>query len=171
MLFKKTLLAVAAFAFVGVAAADTTTSSFKVNLTVTKNCRVKTAPIDINLGSVAAGEAVTAGSTVINVNCSKSTPFTVGLTPVNASTTGAGTMTGPGPGTETIPYQLHQTTAAGANWGNVTGTGANVMSGTGSGMGSGQLKPFTAFATVALTATDDVTVGAYTDTVTVTVTY
>ena len=144
MLFKKTLLAVAAFSFVGVAAADTTTSSFKVKLAVTANCKVKTAPIDINLGSVAAGEAVTPGSTTINVNCSKSTVFKVGLTPSNLNTSGAGTMAGPG--AETIPYKLHQATAGGAEWGNVTTGSSNVTGNTGTGMGSAQVKAFIAFA-------------------------
>ena len=170
MLFKKTLLAVAALAFVGVAGAATTTSSFNVKMTVTSNCAIKTAPADINLGSVAAGDAVTPGSTAIVVNCSKSTPFTVGLKPSNNDTTGAGVMAGPSPATP-IAYQLHQTTAAGAVWGNVAGT--NTMAGTGAGMGSiaAQQVSFTAFATVPAGATDAVTLGAYNDLVTVTVTY
>lgn len=79
-------------------------------------------------------------------------------------------MAGPAPSTP-IAYQLHQTTAAGAVWGNVTGAGANVMSGVGLGMGVPQIVPFIAFASVAAGATDAVTLGAYTDLVTVTVTY
>ena len=125
MSFKKTLLAIAALSFVGVAGAATATSSFNVKLTVNGTCAIKVAPIDIDLGTVLAGDAVTPASTVINVNCSKGTAFTVGLTPSNSSTVGAGAMAGPAPSTP-IAYQLHQTTAAGAVWGNVTGAGANV---------------------------------------------
>ena len=170
MLFKKTLLAVAALAFVGVAAAATATSSFNVKLTVTSNCLIKAAPVDVDLGSVAAGAAVSPGSTNIVVNCSKGTPFNVGLKPSNNDVSGAGVMAGPAPATP-IPYQLHQTTAAGAIWGNTAGT--NTMAGTGAGMGSisAQQVSFTAYATVATAATDAVTLGAYTDLVTVTVTY
>ena len=170
MLFKRTLLAVAAFAFVGVASAATTTPvTFKVLLKVTAKCTVQTAAIaDIDLGSVAAGDAVTAGSTSISVNCSKGTAYKVGLTPLNLDTAGAGVMKGPGAGTETIPYQLHQTTAAGAVWGNLP---ANSMGSTGTGMGSAKAQSYTAFATVATSATEDVTVGAYEDTVSVVVTY
>ena len=170
MSFKKTLLAIAALSFVGVAGAATASSSFNVKLTVNGTCAIKVAPIDIDLGTVLAGDAVTPASTVINVNCSKGTAFTVGLTPSNSSTVGAGAMAGPAPSTP-IAYQLHQTTAAGAVWGNVTGAGANVMSGVGLGMGVPQIVPFIAFASVAAGATDAVTLGAYTDLVTVTVTY
>ena len=45
------------------------------------------------------------------------------------------------------------------------------MSGVGLGMGVPQIVPFIAFASVAAGATDAVTLGAYTDLVTVTVTY
>ena len=170
MLFNKTLLTVAAFAFVGVASAATTTNTFNVKMTVASICAIKTAPVDINLGTVNAGDAVTAGSTSIVVNCSKGTTYNVGLTPASGSTAGLGSMIGPLPSTP-IPYQLHQTTVAGAVWGSVVGT--NTLTGTGLGMGNipAQQTTFTAFATVAAGATDAVTLGAYTEQVTVTVTY
>lgn len=170
MLFKKSLLAVAAFAFVGVASAATATNTFNVKMTVASICAIKTAPVDINLGPVFAGDAVVAGSTNIVVNCSKGTTYNVGLTPFSGSTAGLGSMIGPAPSTP-IPYQLHQTTATGSIWGNVVST--NTMSGTGLGMGNvpAQQTTFTAFATVAAGATDAVTLGAYTEQVTVTVTY
>lgn len=170
MLFKKTLLAIAAFAFVGVASAATATNTFNVKMTVASVCAIKTAPTDIDFGTLAAGAVVAPGSTSIVVNCSKGTTYNVGLTPASGSTAGLGSMIGPLPSTP-IPYQLHQTTAAGAVWGNVVGT--NTLTGTGLGMGNvpAQQTAFTAFATVAAGATDTVTLGAYTELVTVTVTY
>lgn len=54
MSFKKTLLAIAALSFVGVAGAATATSSFNVKLTVNGTCAIKVAPIDIDLGTVLA---------------------------------------------------------------------------------------------------------------------
>ena len=53
MLFKKTLLAVAALAFVGVAAAvpTTATATFQVKMTIQKSCSVVAGTSsDINLG-------------------------------------------------------------------------------------------------------------------------
>lgn len=173
MLFKKTLLAVAAFAFVGVASAATTPpSTFNVKLIVTSNCKIKTSPIgDIDLGSVAAGEAVTAGTTTIAVNCSKATTFKVGLTPSNSSTTGAGSMTNAVLTGTPIPYQLHQTSAAGSVWGNVTTGAGNTMGGTGAGMEATKALSFTAYATVATADTNNVELGTYNDVVSVVVTY
>lgn len=149
------------------AGATTATSTFNVKLTVNGTCQIKTVPADIVLTAIVAGGAVTAGSTTINVNCSKGTAFNIGLQPSNNDTTGKGAMTAAG---VSIPYQLRQTTAAGAIWGNTATASAvgNGLSGTGTGMTT--VVPFTAFATV-LTTDTDVVPGAYTDLVTVNVNY
>ena len=96
MLFKKTLLAVAALAFVGVAAAasNPATATFKVLMKINAACTVvagSASDIQIGVvGGVDADSGSNSGTNNIKVTCSKTTPYNIGLTPSNASTTGAG---------------------------------------------------------------------------------
>ena len=170
LIAKLALLALAAGA--GTAHADLVTSSFKVKIAITKICAVTTAPTDIDLGSAAATATAVSmsGSTTFKVNCSKSTPFFIGLAPSNASTVGAGLMSGTGGNTDKVPYTLYSNAAMTTVWGNTatTTTVGNGMSGTGAGMAVGKEVSFTAWAK----ATNiDFTPDNYIDTVTVNVNY
>ena len=144
--------------------AATATTTFNVKLTVGASCTV--AATDIDFGTVNA--AVTADlskSGTLSVRCQASTSYTLGLAPSTNDTTGAGTMKGAtGTNTDTVGYQLRQTSATGPAWGNVIGT--NTATGTGSGMGN--TTEHTVYATV---PTTDVMPDAYSDVVTVTLTY
>lgn len=173
MLFKKTLLAVAAFAFVGAASAATSTATFQVKMTITKSCNVVAGSgSDINLGSVASSAINTSGTNNISVTCSKTTPYFIGLTPSTANggnTTGAGNMistTAPAANTDKVPYQLTSVSAAGPVWGN-TATATTVGNGV-TGTGNGLAQTIPVFATA---ASANFTPDSYADTVTVTVNY
>ena len=168
-------LALVAMAAGAVAAQATTVSpapTFKVTMTITSTCAVTT-PGDISLGSVVAQTtAVTqTGNTTFKVNCSKGTAFYIGLAPSNASTAGAGTMSGAIVGnTDKVPYTLYSDSGYSTVWGNTATSSAvgNGKSGTGLGMASANAVSFTAYAKA---TNADFTPDTYTDTVTVNVNY
>lgn len=180
MQFNKTimtaaLLTVGGFAAVSANASGTTEpSNFDVTMTVESVCTVDATGADIAFGSQDAGTTeaivgVKTSASTINVTCSQNAPYIVNLTPQNvSSTTGVGTMRGPG--SDTITYQLYSDSEATKPWGN-TGTLSAVGNGV-SGTGAGLSVAATTHPIYAkLTSTTDIQLGAYTDTVSATVTY
>ena len=156
------------------AATNPATATFDVKLTVLKACSVVAgATSDIDFGSQDSTATNLQNSNTINVTCSKNTPYTIGLTPSNSSTTGAGVMAAqnvaPVTGnTDTVGYQLRSTAGlTGTVWGNTNTSGSVVGNGV-SGTGNGAAKSHTVYATV---PSVNVTPDAYKDTVTVTVRY
>ncbi|MET3442367.1 spore coat protein U-like protein [Variovorax paradoxus] len=161
------LAAVLAVTATSAAFAATTSSTFQVLITVNKACSVVAgAASNIDFGQVNSSTPAVSASSNINVTCSKSTPYNVGLTPSNSSTTGAGVMLPAVAGPDTVPYQLRSVSATGPIWGN-TATATAVGNGV-AGTGTGATQAIPVFATV---ANANVTPGAYLDTVTVTVNY
>ncbi|OOG54790.1 spore coat protein U domain-containing protein [Polaromonas sp. C04] len=170
-LFAKLAL-IALGAGAAAAHAGLATSTFQVQMTITSSCSVTTAPTNINLGSVVAQTAAVTqtGNTTFKVNCSKSTPFFIGLSPSNNNTVGAGVMSGTGSNADKVPYTLYSDSGYSIAWGN-TATSSSVgngKSGTGAGMASGNAVSFTAYAKA---TSADFTPDTYTDTVTVNVNY
>ena len=163
------------------AAPPPATTTFNVTATVPSFCKVTAT--DLAFGAYTPGSGPIANSSAVTVECTNGTPFTVAL---NAgSSTGASftnrNMTGTGaadsagdtaPTSAWLNYQLYTTSTVGSG-GTVWGDGSNgtsMVSGTGSGMGTaiteqvyGQIPDSTAN----LAAVP----GAYSDTVTATVTY
>lgn len=174
-LLTATLFAAASLTAVSTNAANITTGAFDVKITIEKTCNVAATvgTNDIIFGNNIAGSTTNLQGTAavpIKVNCSKGTPYKLGLTSTKAAAnaTGLGVMKGPATGTEEIGYQLRQATGAtGAVWGN---TGANLVSGSGTGMSVAEVKNHTVYATVT-GSSDDVTPGVYSDTVNVLMTY
>ena len=110
----------------------TATSNFDVTLKILANCVIAANPLDFGQSQGVLASAVTVNTT-INVTCSNTTLYNVGL---NAGTgTGSSTttryMSGTGSNTGTVQFNLFQTAGA-TNWGNVQGT--DTKSGTGSGV-------------------------------------
>lgn len=172
---KLALVALAGGAFAAAQAA-TTTATFQVQMTITSSCSVTTAPTNINLGSVVAQTAAVNqnGSSTFKVNCSKNTPFYVGLAPSAANggtSSGTGNMVGAIAGnTDQVPYTLYSNAGLTTVWGN-TATSSSVgngMAGTGAGMAAGKAVSFTAYAKA---TNADFTPDTYIDTVTVNVNY
>lgn len=177
MFAKKSLIAAAALvAFAGIAttaAAAVANAQFNVQMTVNKTCTVTAgAASNITLGSTLANGTSASSSNTFKVNCSKNTPFFIGLAPQYvASTTGLGTMKGTGSNTDTVQYQLYSNAAMGsANvWGN-TATATSVGNGvSGSGAGMGTAVTETVWANV--TGSTDVTPDTYSDTVAINVNF
>lgn len=136
-----------------------------ISATVINACTVN-ALADANLGTIAAGAPVSPGSTTISVLCPTGTPYNIGLLPSNGNAGGAGVMLGTGSNTDTVGYQLRQTSGTGAAWGN-TATATSVGNGV-SGTGTGGNQNYTVYASV---PNSNVRPDTYSDTVTVTVNY
>jgi spore coat protein U-like protein len=147
------------------AKADTVSDTFQVKLIVEKSCTVMAgSSSDINLGTHPATDTNIQGNNTISVNCSKTTPYYIGLAPSNANTTGAGVLAGVTSGnTDTIPYQLRQASGlSGAIWGD-TATSADVGNGV-TGSGTGANDSYTVYVTV---PSANFTPDSYADTVAV----
>jgi spore coat protein U-like protein len=142
-------------------ATTTVTASIAVSATVLSSCGVTALPLAFGTYSPTQSTNTTAQTTVA-VTCTNGTPYNVGL---NA---GAGTgatvatrkMTS---GSNTLNYSLYQDSGYSTVWGNTIGS--NTVAGTGSGL----VQTINVYGSA--TALQAVPAGAYTDTITVSLTY
>ncbi|EIC85929.1 spore coat protein U domain-containing protein [Serratia sp. M24T3] len=172
-LAPRILLSCLALAIIPSANAATVTGTFQVLITILKSCSVTAGSgSNINLGSVDSTAVNTSGTSVITANCSKTTPYFIGLSPSTANggtTTGSGSMSSVANATnntDKVPYQLNQTSATGPVWGN-TATTTTVGNGV-AATGTGAAQTFNVYATA---ASANFTPDSYADIVTVTVNY
>ena len=155
------------------AASNPATTQFDVLLKVVSACTVSSSN-NVNFGSVdsTAATGLAANANAINVTCSKGTKYSIGLTPGNSNTTGAGVMksaTAPTTQLDTVAYQLRSTAGpSGTVWGNTNTSGTAVGNGL-AGTGTGTAVTHTVYATVADASA--VTPDDYKDTVQVSVRY
>src|ERR1700729_2033888 len=156
----------AAVSVAGVAQGATTTTTFAVTATVQSTCSATAATLAFP--NYTPGGGAQTGNTTISVKCTKNTPFTVAL---NAgSTTGdAFAQRLMGSGANTLQYNLYTSAALSTIFGDGTG-GTGTVPGT--GLGVATANTVQVFGQVPDSATNQAAVpGAYTDTITVTVTY
>ena len=145
----------------GGAYAATTTTTFTVQMTITASCTIVSAST-LNFGSQGVLTGNVDQSSTLQVQCTNTTPYNVGL---NAGT-GAGAtvatrkMTSGG---ATINYSLYTDSGRSTVWGNTVGTD------TVSATGNGASQSYTVYGRVPAQTTP--APAAYTDTITVTVTY
>ena len=115
------------------------TFPFLVTASVNKQCNIN-AVNNINLGSVPSSQTNITGNNFFTMACTNSTPYTIGLSPSNGSTTGSGMMKStavPATNTDQVPYQLNSTAGvSGTAWGNIIST--NTVAGTGTGLAVNQ---------------------------------
>src|SRR5438270_13644603 len=158
-------LACAGVAAAGLAAASvpalasTATTTFQVSATVNATCLISAN----NLGFGAYSGSVINTTTTISVTCTNSTTYNVGL---NAGTAAGATVTTramTGPGAAILDYGLYQDSGHATNWGNTVGTDTK------SGTGNGSAQTLTVYGQVA--ANQYPAPGAYSDTITATITY
>lgn len=139
--------------------AATATTSVSVTATVQATCLISSTSLAFG---VYTGVQLDSTST-LTVTCTNTTPYNVGI---NAGTAPAATvttrkMTGPTAGL--LSYALFQDTGRTINW------GTTVSTDTTAGTGSGVAQPLTVYGRIA--ASQFVAPGAYTDTVTATITF
>lgn len=138
---------------------------FEVRATVIPSCEI-TSISDINLGTYSAGNHNISGTNNIDIRCTNSVPYYIGLAPSNKNNLGSGIMHGTS-STDKIPYQLRSTNGLeGKIWGN-TATSTNVGNGV-SGIGTGSTNTHPVYVTVPQT---DVRPDNYSDTVDIRINY
>jgi spore coat protein U-like protein len=155
-------IAILAFLVLGLvsmpAMASTQTTTFQVTATVVATCTISAAalPFGNYTGSLASA------TSNITVTCTNTTPYTVGL---NAGTSSGATVTNrsmTGPASALLGYKLFSDSGYTTNWGNTTGSWV-------SGTGSGAAQPLPVYGQIP--AGEYVAPGAYSDTITATITY
>jgi len=141
--------------------AATATSTFTVQMTVTSSCVINSAST-LNFGSQGVLVANVDNTSILQVQCTNTTPYNIGLDAGTGSgaTVAARKMTN---GANTITYSLYSDNGRTTVWGNTMGT--NTVAGT----GSGAAQSYTVYGRVPPQTTP--AAATYTDTITITVTY
>jgi spore coat protein U-like protein len=142
------------------ARATTTTGSFNVTVTIAATCTVNSAT-NMAFGTVGLLSANTDQTSTINVTCTNTTPYNIGLDKgLNGTSVTTRQMK---VGTAVINYSLYSDSGRTTNWGNTVGTDTVAATGNGSAQAYtvyGRIPPQTTPAP-----------GSYSDTITITVTY
>lgn len=142
---------------------------FSVSASVAQNCSINGVIGDINFGTVASSSTNLSGNTSLSIQCTRTTPYSIGLTPSNGNTSGNGLLTKVGSPTDTVPYQLRQSAGATAPiWGNSTAIAPSLPGNGVQGVGSGVAQSYTVYATIPSASS---AAGDYLDSVLVSVNY
>ncbi len=149
------------FTFEGSGArAATATGSFNVQVIIAATC-VVTSATTLDFGSQGVLSANVDQTSTINVTCTNTTPYNIGLDKgLNGSSVTTRQMK---TGSAVINYSLYSNSGRTTNWGNTVGTDTVAATGNGSAQAYtvyGRIPPQTSPAP-----------GTYTDTITITVTY
>lgn len=144
------------------ALAATATGSFTVQITIQASC-VFVSATTLTFTAVGVIAANDDASTTLSVQCTNTTPYNIGLSAGlgTGATVASRKMTGTGGAL--VNYTLYSDTNRTTVWGQTVGTD------TVSASGSGAAQPYTVYGRVPVQTTP--APGAYTDTITVTVTY
>jgi len=145
----------------GAASAATATGSFNVQVTIAATCTVISATA-LNFGTQGVLTAAVNQTSAITVTCTNTTPYNIGLDKgLNGSSVTSRQMKS-GAGAN-INYSLYSNAGMTSNWGQTVGT--DTVAGTGNGSG----QAYTVYGQIPAQTTP--AAAAYTDTITVTVTY
>jgi len=146
----------------GTAFAATTTTTFQVQITIQASCTILSAST-LNFGTQGVLAANVDQTSILDVQCTNTTPYNVGLDAglFSGATTSTRKMTGPD--ATGLGYSLFRDTSRTLNLGNVVGTD------TVSSTGNGSAQPHTVFGRVP--ASEFVAPGSYADTITATITF
>ena len=164
MFLLRVVVALAAASIVVARNADaaTATAQFNVTITIQSNCIVQSAT-DLAFGSQGVLSANVDAQSTISVLCTDTTAYTIGI---NAGTGAGATVAArkmTGPGAATVTYSVYRDAAHTLVWGTTIGTDTVAAT------GNGSAQPVTVYGRVPPQGTP--VPGAYSDTLTVTVTY
>jgi spore coat protein U-like protein len=137
----------------------TATAQFSVTATIVKGC--STSATNLAFGNYTG--AVNNSTSTVSVNCTSGTAYTVGLSAGLATGATVINRSMTGPASALLHYSLYSNSGRSINWGNTSGT--NWVTGT----GSGAVQSLTVYGQIP--AGQHSTPGAYTDTITVSVSY
>jgi spore coat protein U-like protein len=160
ILFYSTLSGVAGLA--GSASAQTASSQFNVQMTITADCQITSAG-NLDFGSTGVITANRDATSAIVAQCTSGTAYNVGLDMGQGVGATAATRFMTGPAAAKLGYSLFTDTGRTSAWGNTVAT--NTLSST----GTGSTQSYTVYGRVAPQSTP--AAGAYTDVVAVTLTY
>ena len=138
--------------------AATATTTFQVTATVAATCLLSAT--NLAFGTYAGTQ--TDMTSTITATCTNTTPYTVGLS-VGAGGTSVSARAMTGPGAAVLNYAMFRDSSRTLNWGNTPPT--DTLGGT----GNGSAQALTVYGRVA--AGQFVAPGAYTDTITATITF
>ena len=141
------------------ATTSTTSTTFTVSATIQATCLVSAT--SLSFGTYTG--AVTNATSQVNVTCTNTTAYNVGLDAGKASGATVATRQMAGPGGALLNYALYSDSNRSINWGNTVGT--DVVPGT----GSGSAQSITVYGQIP--AAQYLAPGSYQDTITATVTY
>jgi spore coat protein U-like protein len=159
-LYAGAILAVLPFACGG-AGASTATGSFNVQVAITSTCVVNGATA-MNFGSQGVLSANVNQTSTVTVSCTNTTPYNIGLDKgLNGSSVTTRQMKSAGGAL--VNYSLFSDAGRTANWGNTVGTDTVTAT------GNGSAQAFIVYGQIPAQLTP--APAAYTDTITVTVTY
>lgn len=162
LVVRSALAAMLLSGIAGSAAAATATGNFNVTMTIQSTCSVQ--PIsDLSFGTQTAVTANLDATTSIGVQCTNATPYTIALSAGAGSgaTVASRLMTASGGATAT--YSIYRDSSRSQVWGATTSVDTQ------GGTGNGSVQSYTAYGRVP--PISNPTAGAYTDAVSVTVTY
>ncbi|ASG20480.1 Csu type fimbrial protein [Nitrospirillum viridazoti] len=137
----------------------TATTTFQVTATVRATCQVSATALAFGTYTGASVDA----TSIISVTCTNTTAYNIGLDAGSAPGATVTTRQMTGPSGDMLNYGLYRDTGHSQNWGITVGTD------TVTGIGSGSLQTVTVYGR--LPASQFVTPGAYSDTITATVSY
>ncbi len=158
---KAALIGACLLQFASTSFAATTTSNFTVQVTIGTTCTINSASA-LSFGSQGVLAANVDQTSTLSVQCSNLTPYNIGL---DAGTGTGATVTNRlmTSGANSVTYTLYSDSGRTTVWGNTVGTNTVATTGTGAA------QTYTVYGRVPPQTTPPP--GAYTDTVTVTVTY
>lgn len=148
--------------FMASAFSATATGNLNVRITIQAECKVVTAA-DLDFGTRGVVDANIDQTTTISVQCTNSTPYSVGLNAGGGAGATVAVRKMTGPASATINYAIYRDAARTQVWGNTVGT--DVITGT----GNGSAQSLTAYGRVPAQTTP--APGVYSDVVAVTITY
>lgn len=146
----------------GPALAQTATTTFTVQMTITSSCQINSAT-NLDFGSSGVIAANRDATSTLTVQCTNGTGYTIGLNQGAGSGATIANRLMSGAGAATISYSLYSDVARATVWGNTIGTN------TVSGSGNGAAQPYTVYGRVPPQTTP--AAGPYTDTINVTLNY
>jgi spore coat protein U-like protein len=143
-------------------ATTTVNGSLPVAMTVQAQCKLQSLSTTLQFGTVGVLDAPVAATAALGVQCTNTTPFSVGLSAGagTGATVAARVMTN---GSATVTYSVYRDSGHTMVWGVTSGT--DVLAST----GTGALQTFTFYGQAPAQATP--AAGAYADTLAVTITY
>ena len=143
---------------INTSSASTATTTFQVTATVAASCTISATNLAFGNYTLAQLD----GTSTITATCTNGTTYTVGLDAgtFSGATTLTRKMTGPSAGG--LAYSLYSDTSRTTNWGNASGTWV-------SGTGTGAAQTLTVYGRIP--ANQTASLGSYSDTVPVTITF